>query len=367
MKFLKKGNILLLGAFILILSGCGIRLFKGSDESASTGPQTGGISIRIVWPENNDQRLIPSATNSVKIRIMKGTNVVLTDVIPREAGEAEVKKSYKDIPVGDVIFEASAYASQDGTGVALARGSATVQITLGEYAQVSITMASTITKVEVTPAEATLSVGETLQLTATAKDADGNIVLVPEGGFSWQSSNPAVAEVDEGGKVTAKSEGSATITAREKESGKSGSASIKVETAPSVITFEKTFGGSSWDEGYSVAETKDGGYIIVGITWSFGAGKDDVYLIKTDSQGNKVWEKTFGGSSWDEGHCVVETKDGGYIIVGETDSFGAGGGDVYLIKTDSQGNKVWEKTFGGSEGEWGYSVAETKDGGYIIV
>jgi len=366
MKLLRNINLILIVVFLLFLAGCGIRLYKGSEGNPSPGAQTGGISLGIVWPENNSQRMIPSATNSVKIRIIKGQDVLLTDVVTRQAGQTEVKRTYKNIPVGDVIFEASAYASQDGTGVALAKGSTTVQITLGTYAQVSLTMESTITKVEVSPSEATLSVGQTVQLTATAKDADGNIVLVPAGGFSWQSSNSAVAEVDSGGKVTAKAEGSATITAKEKESGKSGSASIKVESVPSVITFEKTFGGSEDDWGHSVAKTSDGGYIIVGETKSFGSGRGDVYLIKTDSKGNLIWQQTFGGSEEDYGYSVAQTSDGGYIIAGGTYSFGSGGGDVYLIKTDSKGNLIWQKTFGGSDYDYGYSVAQTSDGGYII-
>jgi hypothetical protein len=367
MKLLRNINLVLIVVFLLFLAGCGIRLYKGSEGNPSPGAQTGGISLRIVWPENSSQRMIPSATNSVKIRIIKGQNVLLTDVVTRQAGQTEVKRTYKNIPVGDVIFEASAYASQDGTGIALAKGSTTVQITIGTYAQVNLTMESTIAKVEVSPPEATLSVGQTLQLTATAKDADGNIVLVPEGGFSWQSSNSAVAEVDSGGKVTTKAEGSATITATEKESGKSGNASIKVESTPSVITFERTFGGSDDDWGWSVAQTSDGEYIVVGTTFSFGVGGGDIYLIKTDSKGYKAWDKTFGGIYEDWGGYVVQTSDGGYIIVGSTESFGSGYSDVYLIKTDSKGNKMWEQVFGGNNNEWGYSVAQTNDSGYIIV
>jgi probable HAF family extracellular repeat protein len=260
MKLLRNINLMLIVVFLLFLAGCGIRLYKGSEENASSGAQTGGISLRIVWPENTSQRLIPSATNSLKIRIIKGQNVLLTDVVARQAGQTEVKRTYKNIPVGDVIFEASAYASQDGTGVALAKGSTTVQITLGTYAQVSITMESTIAKVEITPSEATLSVGQTVQLTATAKDADGNIVLVPAGGFSWQSSNPAVAEVDSSGKVTAKAEGSATITATEKESQKSGNATVNVTKGVYFWVIEPHFGRN----GTIALGVSDDGSVVVG-------------------------------------------------------------------------------------------------------
>jgi hypothetical protein len=130
---------------------------------------------------------------------------------------------------------------------------------------------------------------------------------------------------------------------------------------------EKTFGGIEDDVGYSVQQTEDGGFIIVGKTSSFGAGGSDVYLIKTDALGNKKGEKTFGGIEDDVGYSVQQTEDGGFIIVGKTSSLGAGGSDVYLIKTDALGNADWEKTFGGAEDDVGYSVQQTEDGGFIIV
>jgi hypothetical protein len=133
-----------------------------------------------------------------------------------------------------------------------------------------------------------------------------------------------------------------------------------------AVQWQKTFGGSNYDEGYSVQQTSDDGYIIAGWTRSFGTGSDDVYLIKTDSKGNLLWQKTFGGSSNDYGYSVQRTSDGGYIIAGETWSFNNPKGDVYLIKTDPNGNQEWQKTFGGSGSDWGSSVRQTADGGYII-
>jgi hypothetical protein len=132
------------------------------------------------------------------------------------------------------------------------------------------------------------------------------------------------------------------------------------------LEWSKTFGGAGDDEGWSVQQTSDGGYIIAGYTYSYGVGNYDVWLIKTDFGGNKVWDKTFGGAGDDEGWSVQQTSDGGYIIAGAAASYGAGGLDAWLVKTDSGGNKVWDKTFGGAREDWGFSVQQTSDGGYII-
>ena len=130
--------------------------------------------------------------------------------------------------------------------------------------------------------------------------------------------------------------------------------------------WKKAFGGSLWDFGYSVQQTSDGGYIIAGGTDSYGAGNYDVWLIKTDADGNDIWKKTFGGSDYDSGRSVQQTSDGGYIIAGITGSYGAGNGDMWLIKTDADGERIWDKTIGGIDGDYGLSVQQTSDGGYII-
>ena len=140
---------------------------------------------------------------------------------------------------------------------------------------------------------------------------------------------------------------------------------IKADAA-GTEQWSQTFGGSNYDSGESVQQTSDGGYIIAGHTYSFGAGEYDVYLIKTDAAGTEQWSQTFGGSNYDYGESVQQTSDGGYIIAGHTDSFGAGNGDVYLIKTDAAGTEHWSQTFGGGGYEYSRSVQQTSDGGYII-
>jgi hypothetical protein len=130
--------------------------------------------------------------------------------------------------------------------------------------------------------------------------------------------------------------------------------------------WSKKFKGKIEDKhayGTSVQQTTDGSYIVAG---SFRGTSWDVGLLNIDADGNKKWIKRFGGNNVDWGNSVQQTTDGGYIIAGYTYSFGAGASDVWLIKTDSSGSEIWDKTVGGSNDEWGMSVQQTTDGGYII-
>ncbi len=127
----------------------------------------------------------------------------------------------------------------------------------------------------------------------------------------------------------------------------------------------KTYGGTNVDVGWSVQQTSDGGYIVAGQTASFGAGYTDVYLIKTNASGDTTWTRTYGATYNDLGYSVQQTSDGGYVISGATDSYGVGG-DVYLVKTNAAGDTLWTRTCGGTGEERGYSVQQTTDGGYIV-
>jgi hypothetical protein len=118
--------------------------------------------------------------------------------------------------------------------------------------------------------------------------------------------------------------------------------------------------------GSFIHQTNDGGYVITGSTTSNTTS--DVFLIKMNSNGDDtLWTKTYGGNNIDDGNIFISTSDNGFLIIAQTRSFGAGGFDIYLIKTDSLGDTLWTKTYGGVNDEYANSVIQTPDGGYFIV
>jgi hypothetical protein len=139
---------------------------------------------------------------------------------------------------------------------------------------------------------------------------------------------------------------------------------MKINTSGGLL-WAKTYGGTGDDNAYFVTSCSDGGYILSGSTNSFGNGTD-VYLVRTDSDGNLLWSKTIGGPYTDIGWFVLEMSDGSFYTCGQTNSFGGNTYDGYLIKNDPQGNLLWTKVFNGTHYDVFYGMSKTKDGGLII-
>ncbi len=188
-------------------------------------------------------------------------------------------------------------------------------------------------------------------------DSLGNIVWRrPYGGTGFEEGTSFQMEAD----------GEYIITGFTTSFGAGGMDVYLIKTTPWGDTlWTRTYGGSQDEHGSSVQVTADGGYIITGYSNSFGLDYQ-ILLIRTDAMGDTMWVKTYGGPGVDLGISLLVTIDGSFVIVGTTDSYGAGGRDVYLIKTDSLGNLLWETTFGGTENDAGVSIKETFDGGYIV-
>ena len=141
---------------------------------------------------------------------------------------------------------------------------------------------------------------------------------------------------------------------------------IKTDSRGDTL-WTKTYGGTSADFGLSAQQTTDGGYVVAGYTGSFGSGSFDFYLVKTSASGDTLWTKTYGDTSDDRGRSVQQTADGGYIVGGYTKSFDTASRDVYLVKTDAQGDTEWTRTYGGTEPDEAGSVRQTADSGFIVV
>lgn len=137
--------------------------------------------------------------------------------------------------------------------------------------------------------------------------------------------------------------------------------------ADGTKTWAKTYGTKeSIDEAHSIVASDDGGYLILGSTLSLSNGKQSILLIKIDASGNKTWQKNFGGAKSSEANQLIKT-DEGYAIIGSTESKGQGKWDIWLIKVDKQGNKTWDKTYGGGDNERGNSIKVMSDGSFVLV
>ena len=141
---------------------------------------------------------------------------------------------------------------------------------------------------------------------------------------------------------------------------------FSIWVAPVQAKWAYTYGGTGNDYAYAVQQTSEGGYIVAGASYSFGTSNDS-WILKLDEKGMVTWQKTYGGTSSEYPNSILQTQDGGYIAAGYTASFGEGNWDAWVFKLDSNGFVVWEKAYGGTGRDFTSPVQKTVDGGYIVV
>jgi hypothetical protein len=142
---------------------------------------------------------------------------------------------------------------------------------------------------------------------------------------------------------------------------------INLLDSPPDEEWNKTYGGTGSDLGGVIQQTPEGGFIVTGYTFTYGVGLNENWLLKTDKNGNEQWNQTYGGVELDFTSYIQLTSDVGYIMTGMTSSFGPKAQNVWLIKTDENGNEQWNQTYDGENvGDIALFVQQTFDGGYII-
>lgn len=190
--------------------------------------------------------------------------------------------------------------------------------------------------------------------------------LDKDGAILWQKSyGGEELDMSSAEPVHQTSDGGYVLTGRTKSFGAGGSDAWAVKLdKDGAILWQKTYGGSADEYARSIKETPDGGYIVAGYTESFGAGAMDIWVLKLDRKGNLQWEKTYGGPEPDVTYSIQKTLDGGYVLAGETESFGAGNGDAWVLKLTGDGTIQWQKTYGGKAWDGAVSIRQTS-GGYV--
>jgi hypothetical protein len=185
-----------------------------------------------------------------------------------------------------------------------------------------------------------------------------------EGNVQWSKNYSAASDCTFRGVVQTQDGGYAIAGYANPGYGSEGRL-LKID-ANGNLQWNKTYGAAlEYNSFHSLVEAEDGGFAMAGITGYQSHGDLDGWLVKTDSMGNLEWEKRIGGAEWDYGSSLILTADGGYLLAGSTESFGAGDSDGWLVKTDSQGKVMWNLAYGSTGRDKFTSVAQTADGGYV--
>ncbi|HCL00680.1 MAG TPA: hypothetical protein DHW42_11325 [Candidatus Marinimicrobia bacterium] len=188
-------------------------------------------------------------------------------------------------------------------------------------------------------------------------DSCGNISWVKRFDYSWFGTGRSVQQTLDGGFIIAGD-------TRYSDEKSHDICLIKTDENGNT-TWTRTYGGSSVERGFAVQQLSDNGYMVIGYT-AFYPKSFDIWLIRTDDQGDTLWTKNYGGFEIEHGKAGQQTSDGGFIILGETTSYSAGRYDIWLVKTDAKGDTLWTRTYGGTGQERAWDVHQTFDGGYII-
>jgi len=193
------------------------------------------------------------------------------------------------------------------------------------------------------------------------------VKLDSSGNVTWAKTYGGTNEERGWYKIINTNDGGYTVCGRTKSFGV-GNFDILIVKLNSLgnIQWTKTFGGKNHDAAWDIISISDGGYILGAWTSSFAVGSQDLLVVKLDSSGNILWAKTYGGKETETGSFLYQTSDGGYILSGRTNSFGAGDYDIFILKLNSSGDIQWARTFGGTDKESGCGVQQTLDGGYIV-
>ena len=194
---------------------------------------------------------------------------------------------------------------------------------------------------------------------ALCESKSGNIIWDKTFGGSDRDVALSITQTEDGGYAI-------SGYTRSKGKGKTDAWAIKLDEWGNMV-WDKTFGLSDNDVAYSIIQIKDGGYAISGYTIFKNIGEADLYIIKLDEKGNRVWDKIFFGSKWDSARSIIQTEDEGYVISGYTWSKGSGKQDAWVIKLNNKGDMVWNKTFGGYDDDMASSIIQTKNGDYVAV
>ena len=219
---------------------------------------------------------------------------------------------------------------------------------------------------------------------SVCEDADMNVYLVGStksfgsreiylvkidslGNMLWSRSLSGAEGIDKGNAIRFTEDGNLIVAGITTGAGggRKDAVLIKLNLDGNVL-WSKTYGEERDDYFFDVKTTLDGGFIAVGETNSFGAQSSDIFIVKTDKDGNVRWSKILGGHNVEYGYSVEETFDG-FVVASETNSYGAGGWDVSLVKLDKKGNKQWYKTYGGDKDDYGYCISNTDDDGIVMV